>query len=105
MRELKEKVYFFTPIVALMLMTCAATYANIPTRSIVDDVYVSSDSIYVTDDKLNQWRLVPDCTIPVDSDDHVSVSVRHKVIKQGTPITITNNGQTQQCKLTSYSRL
>ena len=105
MSELKAKALFAFPIALILLLTCAATYAYIPSRSILDEVYVSSDNIYVTDNKLNQWRLVPDCSVPVEKDDNVKVLVNHNVIKQGTPITIINNGEAKRCKLVYYSKL
>lgn len=105
MADLKAKALFAFPITLILLLTCAATYANIPSRSILNDVYVSSDNIYVTDNKLNQWRLVPDCNLSVEKNDDVEVVVKHSVIKQGTPITIINNGETKRCRLVYYSKL
>lgn len=105
MSELKAKIFFAFPIALIMLLTCAATYGNIPSRSILNDVYVSSDNIYVTDNKFNQWRLVPDCTLSVEKNDSIEVVVSRSVIKQGTPITIISNGETKRCKLVYYSKL
>lgn len=105
MSELKAKAFFAFPIITIMLLTCAATYAYIPTRSLLEEVYVSTDNIYVTDNKLSQWRLVPDCSVSVKEDDNVKVIVGDSIIKQGTPITIINNGKATRCKLAYYIKL
>jgi hypothetical protein len=105
MIKLKAKALVAFPIALTLLLISTVTHAYIPSRSILNDVYVSSDNIYVTDNKLNQWRLVPDCTLSVEKNDSIEVVVNHSVIKQGTPITIISNGETKRCKLVYYSKL
>lgn len=104
-REMRDKVFFFTPIVLLMFATCAATYANIPSRSLLEDVVIAEDHFLFEDKELNTWKVVTDCNLDITKLDKPSVSLNRRNLGESSTVIVKDQDLYKRCKVDNLTLL
>lgn len=103
---LKERAILFAPMMLILTLTCASTYAYVPkTNMFLNDAYLTENFIYLKDRDNNRWRLSPDCNFELNVNDTPKVKVHSRSIREGTRVTIQTRDDYKTCRVESLVRL
>lgn len=103
--KLKDRVLLFAPMVLILSMVCASTYAYVPSKMFLNDAFLTDKSIYLTDKDDNQWRLSADCNFDLKPTDNPEVTVHSRVVREGVRVTIRNDNDVKSCRIDSMVKL
>ena len=103
--KLKERFVLFTPMVLILLMTCASTYAFVPKVNFLNEALLTDNAVYLKDKESNQWLLNTDCNLNLNFSDRPEVRIHSRIVREGARVTIRTERDTRSCRIDSLVKL
>ena len=103
--KLKDRALLFAPMLLILSMVCASTYAYVPKNDFLNDAFLTDNTIYVRDKENNQWQLSADCNFDLRLSDRPEVTVHSRVVKEGARVTIRTRDDFKSCRINSLVKL
>ena len=103
--KLKEKAILFAPMVLILSMICASTYANVPKNKILDQAFLTDKTIYLKDKNNNHWQVKADCSFDLKLSDDPKITLHANTLSKGKRITVRTKNNTKNCRVDSLVKL
>ena len=103
--KLKDRVLLFAPMLLILTMTCASTYAYVPKKDFLNDAFLTDNSIYLKDKDNNHWQLSADCNFDLRLSDRPEVTVHSRTVHEGARVTIRTKDDHKSCRINSLVKL
>ena len=103
--KLKDRFVLFAPMILILSMTCASTYAFVPKKDFLNDAFLTDNTVYLKDKENNQWQLTADCNFDLKLSDRPEVTVHSRYVREGVRVTIRTEKDTKSCRVNSLVKL
>lgn len=103
--KLKDRFLLFAPMILILTMTCASTYAMVPKKNFLNDAFLTDNTVYLKDKENNQWQLTADCNFDLKLSDRPEVTIHSRTVREGVRVTIRTENNLKSCRVDSLVKL